>query len=79
MTTAEVQMSAGGATLEQDGHKLKLENLSHPEMSVSVIALDPPPLELDRRIEGLKRIEFRYPAYLLTEKGKTIKVRLSGV
>lgn len=79
MTTAEVQMTAGGAILEQNGQQLKLENLSHPEMSVSVIALDPPPLELDRRIEGLKRIEFRYPAYLLTEKGKTIKVRLSGV
>ncbi len=79
MTTADVQMVAGGAILAQAGKQLKLENLSHPQMSISVIALDPPPLKLDRRIEGLKRIEFRYPAYLFAEGGDTIKVRLSGM
>lgn len=79
MTTAEVQMTAGGAVLKKDGKQLKLEVLSHPDMSISVIALDPPPLALDRRIEGLKRIEIRYPAYLFTEKEGSIKVRLSGL
>lgn len=79
MTTAEVRMTQGGAILAKDGQRLKLENLSHPDMSISVIALDPPPFELDRRIEGLKRIEIRYPAYLFAEGKGNIKVRLSGL
>lgn len=78
MTTAEVEIVKGGALLKQDGKQLKLENLSHPELTVSVISLDPPPLELDRRIEGLKRIEIRMPAYLFEEGTGTLKVRLSG-
>lgn len=79
MTTADVSMTKGGAILTQDGKRLKLENLSHPDMSISVIALDPTPFELDRRIEGLKRIEIRYPAYLFAEGKGKIKVRLSGL
>lgn len=79
MTTAAVRMTKGGAILEQDGKQLKLENLSHPDMSISVVALDPPPIQLDRRIEGLKRIEIRYPSYLFPEGEGTISVRLSGM
>jgi hypothetical protein len=78
MTTADVKIMKGGATLEQDGKSLKLENLSHPELSVSVISLYPAPLQLDKQIEGLKRLEISIPAWLV-EDGKTvIKVRLSG-
>lgn len=78
MTTAEVEMVKGGALLKQNGEQLKLEILSHPELSVSVISLDPPPFSLDRRIEGLKRIEIRYPAYLFADGKGQIQVRLSG-
>jgi hypothetical protein len=78
MTTADVEIVDGGAVLKQDGQTLKLENLSHPELMVSVVSLDPAPLELDRQIEGLKRLEIRIPAWTV-EGGKTnIKVRLSG-
>lgn len=78
MTTADVEIVDGGAVLKQDGQTLKLENLSHPELMVSVVSLDPAPLELDRQIEGLKRLEIRIPAWTV-ESGKTkIKVRLSG-
>ena len=76
ITTAEVQIVKGGAILKQDGKQLKLENLSHPELDVSIISLDPPPLELDRKIEGLKRIEIRMPAYLFPEKEGVLSVRL---
>ena len=76
----------GGAILKQGGKQLKLENLSHPQLDVSIISLDPPPLALDKTIEGLKRIEIRMPAYLFNQKeglpagsqGK-LTVRLSGV
>ncbi len=78
MTVADVEVTKGGAILRQDGKMLKLENLSHPDISVSVISLDPPPLELDRRIENLKKLELRIPAYLFDNKKTTIEVRLSG-
>lgn len=77
MTTADVQIVDGGAILKQDGQTLKLENLSHPELMVSVVSLDPAPLKLDRQIDGLKRLEIRIPAWTI-ESGKTnIQVRLS--
>lgn len=78
MTTADVELVPGGAVLTQDGKELQLENLSHPDLDISVISLYPAPLELDRQIEGLKRLEIRIPAWTI-EGGKTkIKVRLSG-
>ncbi|MBN7809315.1 heparinase II/III family protein [Algoriphagus sp. H41] len=78
MTTAEVEIGNGGAVLTQDGKSLRLENLSHPDLTLSVVSLYPAPLELDRQIEGLKRIELRIPAWVV-EGGKTqIKIRLTG-
>lgn len=78
MTTAEVEIVKGGAILRQNGQELKMENLSHPDLTVSIISLDPPPLKLDRQIEGLKRLEFRYPAYLFPDGKGVISVKLSG-
>ncbi len=78
ITTADVEIVKGGAVLKQGGKQLRLENISHPGLAVSVISLDPPPLELDRKMEGLKRIEIRMPAYLFTEKEGTLSVRLSS-
>jgi hypothetical protein len=78
MTTADVELVPGGAVLTQDGKELQLENLSHPDLDISIVSLYPAPLELDRQIENLKRIEIRIPAWTI-EGGKTkIKVRLSG-
>ncbi len=78
MTQAEVTLTDYGALLSQEGKQLKLENKSHPEIKVSIISLDPPPLELDRKIPELKRLELRIPAYTLQEKRTKIIVRLSG-
>ena len=77
MTTADVEIVKGGAILKQNGKKLKLENLSHPELTVSIVSLYPAPLELDRQIKGLKRIELRIPAWTFEEKKGEIRVRLS--
>ncbi|NHE56704.1 heparinase II/III domain-containing protein [Cyclobacterium plantarum] len=77
MTQAEVEIVDGGAILKQDGKSVKLENLSHPDLRISVISLDPAPLELDRQIEGLKRLEIRIPAWTLENGEGTIEVRLS--
>lgn len=78
MTTADVEPVPGGLVLTQDGKKLKVENLSQPGIQFTVISLDPAPLELDRQIENLKRLELRVPAWTLENGKGTIKVRLSG-
>ncbi|MFC4871083.1 heparinase II/III domain-containing protein [Negadavirga shengliensis] len=78
MTQADVEIVNGGAILRQDGKQVKLENLSHPNLTVSVISLDPAPMELDRQIEGLKRLEIRVPAWTIKNGKDTIKVKLSG-
>jgi hypothetical protein len=77
LTQANVQITKGGAVLRQNGQILKLENLSHPEIMVSVISLDPPPLYFDKTIENLKRIEIRIPAWTVKNGKGEIKVRLT--
>lgn len=78
ITRADVEITQGGALLKQDGKQLKLNNLSHPEFTVSVISLYPAPLELDRQIPGLKRIELRLPAYIFKDHVGRISVQLSA-
>ena len=78
LTTADVELVPGGAVLHQDGKELKVKNLSHPEYRISVVSLDPPPLELDRQIDNLKRLEIRIPAWTVEDGETTIKVRLLG-
>ncbi len=78
MTTAEVEPVPGGAVLRQGGRVLQLRCVSHPERTVSVVSLDPPPLTLDKKIRGLKRLEIEI--YSGDAPGGTIDfaVRLSG-
>ncbi|MBI0397375.1 heparinase II/III domain-containing protein [Cyclobacterium marinum] len=78
MTQADIELVDGGAVLTQDGKTLKLENLSHPEFNLSIVSLYPAPLQLDKQIENLKRIELRIPSWVLEENKGEIKVRLSG-
>ncbi len=78
MTNADVQITQNGAILKQDGKELIIENLSHPELDISVISLYPAPLQLDKQIEGLKRLEIRIPAWTIENGKETLMVRLSG-
>jgi hypothetical protein len=78
MTTAEVIQAADGAILRQDGKQLNLKILSLGNVKVSIIMMDPPPMKLDKKIENLKRVEIRIPAYLFAEGKGNIKVRLSS-
>jgi Heparinase II/III-like protein len=79
MTTAEVSLTENGALLKKNGKQLKLEIVAPDNLQFSVISLDPPPLKLDRKIAGLKRIEIRIPAYFLANGKGPIAVRLAGV
>ncbi|NND32761.1 MAG: hypothetical protein HKN76_09235 [Saprospiraceae bacterium] len=78
ITQADVEIVPGGAVLKQDGKSLKLENISHPEFTMSVISLNPPPLYLDTKKENLKRLEIRIPAWTIEGNKIKIEVRLSG-
>ena len=85
MTTLDVEITSNGAMLSKPEYssitpvkKLYIENLSHSDIQMNVVSLDPPPLEWDRRIENLKRIELKIPASR-AESGKLdIKVKLRG-
>jgi hypothetical protein len=79
MTTADVEITDDGAILKQDGKTVRLENISHPDLTVSVISLCPAPLKLDKQIPNLKRLEIRLPAWRISGEKTKIKVRLSGV
>lgn len=78
MTTADVEITKGGAILRQDGKTLNISNLSHPDFLLSVVSLDPAPLALDRQIKGLKRIELRVPAWTIKDGKGTIRIKLSN-
>lgn len=78
LTQAAVEIVPGGAVLRQDGKEVVLENLSHPNLLISVISLDPAPLELDRQIPGLKRLEIRIPAWTIKDGNDVVRVKLSG-
>lgn len=77
ITTSDVEIAPNGVILKREGKSLLVENLSHPELTLSVVSLYPAPMELDRQIKGLKRVELRIPAWTLEEGTTNIKVRLS--
>jgi hypothetical protein len=77
LTQADVEITRDGAILRQAGKALKLDNLTHSGITISVVSLYPAPLELDRQMEGLKRVEIRIPAWTMKNGKETIRVRLS--
>jgi len=79
MTQADVNADYQGAMLKQDGKTLKLTILEPSGATISLISLDPPPMEIDKTIHGLKRIELRIPAWTVKERKGSIRVRLSGI
>ncbi|MGN6435923.1 MAG: heparinase II/III domain-containing protein [Agriterribacter sp.] len=78
MTTAAVTPVKGGALLQRNGKSLNLSVVSPANIQVSVSMMDPPPSALDRKIDQLKKIELRMPAYIFHSKKASIKVRLSS-
>ena len=77
MTQAEVSLEKNVAVLKQNGKTLHIRILNTDKYNLSVISLDPPPLEIDKTMENLKRIEIRIPAWTLENGKGSLKVRLS--
>ena len=78
ITTADVEIVKDGVILRLNGQKLKLEHISSLGIPFSVVSLDPPPLQLDKKIDGLKRIELKIPARKFEDGKGLIRVRLQG-
>lgn len=85
ITTLDVEITPEGATIYKSEYssvtpvkKLYVENISHPKIQMNVVSLDPPPLALDRRVKGLKRIELKIPSSNIEGENLNIKVRLRG-
>ena len=85
ITTFDIDITKEGATISKPEYssvtpvkKLFVENLSHPDIKMNIVSLDPPPLMLDRRIEGLKRLELNIPSSIVTGGKIDIKIRLKG-
>lgn len=76
ITRADVEIVRDGAVLTQDGQSLKLNNYSHPGIDFTIVSLDPPPHELDKQIENLKRIELRIPATSPYVDNNSINIRI---
>jgi hypothetical protein len=79
MTQAEVLPIENGAIFRQDGKELNLTIIEPKNLNITVISLDPPPMEIDKTIENLKRVEIRVPAYLFHHNEGEIRVRLSAL
>ncbi|GAB5552717.1 MAG: hypothetical protein Sapg2KO_23080 [Saprospiraceae bacterium] len=58
LTTAKVDVQEGGVLLTQDGKSLFLKISSNQKHETKVTSLDPPPLDYDKQIDQLKRIDF---------------------
>jgi hypothetical protein len=78
LTETNVEITSSGAVLKSNGKHVTLSNLSHPDIPFKIVSLDPPPLKLDKRMEGLKRLELHIPVSELVNGETEIQVRITG-
>ncbi len=77
VTLADVELSKGGAVLMQDGKQLELRVESSVPAKLRVGSLNPPPMTLDKQIEGFKRIEVELDVNGNSARQIELDVRLS--
>lgn len=78
ISTAAIEIQDEGILLSQDGEKLWLEMECSQDYEVQVVQLDPPPLSYDKRIRGLKRLDFIVKPNLANGKKVNITVDFIG-
>lgn len=77
VTLAEVELVKDGAVLTQDGRQLELRVESDLRPQMRVVPLNPPPMKLDKQIEGFKRIEMEFPGSGKSGQRIELDVRLA--
>lgn len=78
LTETDVELTKTGAILKSNGEKVSITNLSHPKIAFKIVSLDPPPLALDKQMDGLKRLELQIPVSAFKNGETEILVRISG-
>ena len=78
ITMADVSEIEGGLKLQQDNASLYLWIPSEVPYEVKVLSLDPPPLDYDKKIEGLKRLEIHWNRDDFPEDGATLQIELDS-
>jgi hypothetical protein len=78
LTETQVEITASGAILKSNDKQVVITNLSHPNIQFKIVSLDPPPLKLDKKMEGLKRLELQIPVSEFSNGDTEIKVRIAG-
>ncbi|MEI6890568.1 MAG: heparinase II/III family protein [Pontiella sp.] len=77
-TLADVELVNGGAILTQDGQQLELRVESNLQTKMRIVQLNPPPMKLDKQIEGFKRIEIELHVRGRSGQEIQLDVRLSA-
>ncbi len=67
LTMAAVTVQENGVWLQQEGKNLFIRMLGDTPHEVRIVNLSPPPLQYDKDIPGLKRIEFRLEGEALVD------------
>lgn len=78
LTTAKVEIQEEGVLLSKDGESLWLNVSSNQKYETKVISLDPPPLDYDKQIDQLKRIDFIIKPNLSKGTNLNIQVDITG-
>lgn len=78
ITRAQVLEVDGGLRLDQDNSTLFLRIPSDIPHEVRVISLYPPPLEYDKQIEGLKRVEIHWDRDAFPGDAATLRIELDS-
>jgi hypothetical protein len=78
ITRARVLEIDGGLRLDQDNSTVFLRIPSDIPHEVRVISLYPPPLEYDKQIEGLKRVEIHWDRDDFPGDAATLRIELDS-
>lgn len=78
MTQAEAEIIKGGFLLKQNGKLLKVQLKQPQNAEFKVVPLNPPPLEYDMNVPGLKRLEIKFSPEAFGKPAGKIVVSLSG-
>lgn len=79
ITRADVWEAEGGVELQQDGAKIYLKIQSGAPYEVKVVSLYPPPLDYDKEIKGLKRLEIHWKREVFPGDKAILNVELESL
>jgi hypothetical protein len=78
ITRASVEIKGDRLVLQQDGATLHIRMSSEAPANAKIVSLSPPPLEIDKDMAGLKRIELQWNREDFSGDGTTLTIELDS-